>query len=153
MAIAPSCNLLMNLFCIYMTACNIQLAIRCNICCMILFSIVTAGNLLVNGWLSYMMLAPTYSSDSFGGVGLSSLSNALSSLSNLAGTSGLSATLPTESITGGFSLLPNSSFQIATRYMAPICIMIGVLTLFGNIFYGVYVCKMRNLQNSNTSIV
>ena len=109
MAIAPGCNLLMNIFCIYMTACNVQLAIRCNVCCMILFSLVTAGNLLVNGWLSYMMLAPTSSYDSSFAGGLDTIGNALSGLSDLVGTSGISATLPTSTM-GGFSFLANSSF-------------------------------------------
>jgi hypothetical protein len=109
MAIAPGCNLLMNIFCIYMTACNIQLAIRCNVCCMILFSLVTAGNLLVNGWLSYMMLAPIYSYDSALSGGLGALGSALGGLADLAGTSGLGASIPSFT-TGGFSFLANSDF-------------------------------------------
>jgi hypothetical protein len=109
MAIAPGCNLLMNIFCIYMTACNVQLAIRCNVCCMILFSLVTAGNLLVNGWLSYMMLAPIYSYDSALSEGLGALGSALGGLADLAGTSGLGASIPSFT-TGGFSFLANSDF-------------------------------------------
>ena len=151
MAIAPGCNLLMNIFCIYMVGCNVQLAIRCNVCCMILFSLVTAGNLLVNGWLSYMMLAPISTYDSAISGGLDMFNSAVSGLSNLAGATALSDLASTSSLgLGGFSFLTNSSFQKATSYMAPVCIMIGILTLFGNIFYGVYICKMRNLQ-SNTS--
>ena len=38
-----------------------------------------------------------------------------------------------------------------SSYMAPICIMIGALTLFGNIFYGCYIRQMKNLQANNTS--
>lgn len=147
MAIAPGCNLLMNLFCIYMVGCNVQLAIRCNVCCMILFSLVTAGNLLVNGWLSYMMLAPISTYDSSLSGASDFLGSSLNSLSNLAGTAGLSdfASATSFGLGGGFSFLANSSFQKATSYMAPVCIMIGLLTLCGNIFYGVYVCKMRDL--------
>jgi hypothetical protein len=161
MAIAPGCNLLMNIFCIYMIGCNVQLAIRCNVCCMILFSLVTAGNLLVNGWLSYMMLAPISTYDSAISGGLDMFNSAVSGLSNLAGATGLSSLPGASGLSdlastslglGGFSFLANSSFQKATSYMAPVCIMIGILTLFGNIFYGVYICKMRNLQ-SNTSQV
>jgi hypothetical protein len=75
MAIAPGCNLLMNIFAIYLTSCNVKLAISLNIFCMIIFSIVTAGNLLVNGWLSYMLLAPVTN------VGSINSSTSLSSLS------------------------------------------------------------------------
>jgi hypothetical protein len=51
---------------------------------MIIFSLVSAGNLLVNGWLSYMMLAPTESSAA--AASLDEFSNAFSSMSNLVGT-------------------------------------------------------------------
>ena len=76
---------------------------------MILFSLVTAGNLLVNGWLSYMILAPIYSYDSALSGGLGALGSALGGLADLAGTSGLGASIPSFT-TGGFSFLANSDF-------------------------------------------
>ncbi len=42
--------------------------------------------------------------------------------------------------------------------MAPACVMILLITLLGNIFYGCYIIKMRNLHKNdsptfNTSVV
>lgn len=145
----------MNMFCIYMTACNVQLAIRCNVCCMIIFSLVTAGNLLVNGWLSYMMLAPITTSGASLAGSLDGLGSAFGSLANSLGSEAISSSLSNSAaqIGGGFSLFSNSGLKTTAGYMAPICIMIGIITLLGNIFYGVYICKMRNLQNDASTPV
>ena len=66
---------------------------------------------------------------------------------------GASTGLGSLTFNGGasFGLWPTSGFKMQSSYMPPICIMIGALTLFGNIFYGCYIRQMKNLQANNTS--